>query len=470
MRLGTLFAGFQEDLIDWTIACINGKPEDIHKWQKQGVLAVLSDNSKKQALLTELCEIYFSFVMTRLRIGEDFKKEGKQAIDSISQFEIYKTPSADLESIATMVDFRKYKKSRLFNEITDALGGRYHYFRLAQKNRLLSYELLDQFRVPLSSCCYKGKRRSVPLQLRMFFKHAEDFIFNEVVPVIISSYEEMKALHPDWIPKSASDDMAKKYYNERTCSGLFHMIKAYWLDTATRGSEYNVPEGAYSVEKRYIKINNYQKKASEEVDEIMNRDLQQMEAGEPIGKQKCVRPNYIMLLDNGLLLWALDKMNAFGLFMDDSGQLLEPDIFDRRYVPEFSEIDPILSRLSNTYDGFYYQLMRNTRAKHFKELHDHTCRIFGNNLEPAKNKHDMGASKLYGGDLTVTTKEYSSSMPQIFDMYLWKYRKDYYCGFRDNTFRYLCLPIDKQGFMNPKHCSIYKPDVASFSIEGEKCS
>ena len=72
--------GFAKNLTDFIVKYINGKPEDINNWQKQGVLSTLADDSKRQELLLELCEIYFSFVMTRLRIGEDFKKEGKLAL------------------------------------------------------------------------------------------------------------------------------------------------------------------------------------------------------------------------------------------------------------------------------------------------------------------------------------------------------------------------------------------------------
>ncbi|MBE5850305.1 MAG: hypothetical protein E7298_09130 [Lachnospiraceae bacterium] len=324
--------------------------------------------------------------------------------------------------------------------------------------------MLDQFCAPLSSCNYKGKRKVHQLELRMFFKHAENFVFIEAIPTITGSYEAMKKLHPDWIPISASDDMAKKYYNKRTCAGIFHIIKKYWLDTSEICSEYGIQEGSYSIKNRYIKNRQYQKEAAEEENEIMDHNLRQMKAGLPTAIQKCVRPGHIMLLDNGLLLWALGKMNAFGLFTDESGQLLEPDIFDRKNVPEFSEIDPLLSRLSQTYDEFYHELMHNTRSGHFKELHEHTCDIFGNDTEIHRNKHEIRAPKLYGGDIAVKIKNYSSSMPQILDMYLWKYRRDYYCGFMNDTFRYLCLPIDKHGFINPKHNSIYKPEFESFEM------
>ncbi len=442
-----------ENLTDRIVKYIKGTPEDINNWQKQGVLSTLADDAKKQELLLELCEIYFSFVMTRLRIGEEFKKEGKLALDSISNLDIYKDYSAGIINPATGIDHSKYKYSPLFKEITSAFSTRYHYFRLAQKNRLLSYEMLEQLRAPFSSCSYKGKRRHLPLELRMFFKHAEDFIFNEAMPAIVASYDEMKVLHPDWMPGSVSDDMVKKYYNDRTCAGIFRIIRKYWLDTAERWSEYNIQEGSYSVENRYIKINLYQKEAEEEANRIMDDTLRQMEAGQSVEKHKCFRPGHIMLLDNGLLLWALDKMNPFGLFIDECGRLLEPDIFDRRYVPEFSEIDPILRSLNETYDKFYNYLIRNTRAMRFKELNDHTCDIYGYDMKPY-HKKDAVSSKLSGGDLAVKEKEDYSSMPQIFDMYLWKYRKDYYCGSSNDTFRYLCLPIDKQGFGDPKHSSI----------------
>lgn len=462
--------GFAENLSDCIVKYIIGKPDDINNWQKQGVLSTLADDSKRQELLLELCEIYFSFVMTRLRIGEDFKIEGKLALDSISNLDIFKYHSAGIMDPAIGVDYSNYKKSPLFKEITSALGTRYHYFQLAQKSRLFSYEMLEQFRVSLSSCSYKGKRRHFPLELRMFFKHDEDFIFNKAMPAIIASYEEMKGIHPDWISESVSDDMAKKYYNDRTCTGIFRIIRKYWLDTVEGWSEYGIQEGEYSVENRYIKIDLYQKGAFEEANNIMDETLRQMEDGQPVAKHKCLRPGHIMLLDNGLLLWALDKMNPFGLFIDENGQLLEPDIFDRRYVPEFSKIDPMLSCLNETYGQFYYHLIRSTRVKRFKELNNHTCDIYGYDVIPYHNKQDVLTSKLSGGDLTVEERECYSSMPQIFDMYLWKYKKDYYCGFKNDTFRYLCLPIDRQGFMDPNHNAIYKPDVASFSITAGKCS
>ncbi len=217
-------------------------------------------------------------------------------------------------------------------------------------------------------------------------------------------------------------------------------MRAYWLDTAERWSEYGIEEGSYSVENRYIKIDRYQKEASDEVNRIMDDTLRQMEDGQPTDGQRCMRPGHILLLDNGLLLWALDKMNAFGLFIDEDGQLLEPDIFDGRYVQEFSEVDPMLSSLSATYDGFYHELMRNAGIRHLKELQEHTIRVYGKDLDIRRNKHQAEASRLSGGDLAVTPTGISSSMPQIFDMYLWKYRINYYRRSQSDAFRYLCLP------------------------------
>ncbi len=475
MNITARLASFSEDLTDWLIERIKGNPKDIDEWQRQGVIDTINDEGRKQAFLTELSEIYFSFVMARLRIGEDFKREGKYTQDIVSRLDIYKAYCADFVGFETSGDYNHYKRHPLFMEIIKALGARYHYFSLVEKNRLLTYEMLDQYHVPLDSCSYMGKKHSAPLELRMFFKHAEEFICSEAVDVIADSYETMKSLHSEWIPESVTDTVAKKYYNERTCRGILQAMRIYWLDTAEGWSEYNIREGEYSVERRYFKNNTYQKEASKELDEWLEErklDLDRAIDGEGVSnKTACIRPQYISLLDNGLLLWALNKMNVFGLFMDNNGQLLEPDIFSREYVPEFFEIDSFISCFREIYDGFEYYLRRNTggTSRNFKELKAHYIRIYGNKVYINRKKRDYRPCKLSGGRLEADIEDTYSDIPEVFDMYLWKNHRDYYCGFINNAFRYLCLPFGKEWFMDPRHAAIYKPEIDHYSIK-EKCS
>jgi len=161
----------------------------------------------------------------------------------------------------------------------------------------------------------------------------------------------------------------------------------------------------------------------------------------------------------------MDRMNEFGLFTDKNGQLLEPDIFDRKYVPEFYEIDLFLSAVRDLYDTFHHQIVRNISIHNYSELSDHCGKIYGNSIKIHRKKGKYGPVKLSEGNLQIDREKGFCSISNIFDMYLWKNHRDYYCGFINDTLRYLCLPLDKQRFLDPKHSSVYKPELSKYAFD-----
>lgn len=204
---------------DWLISLGVGKPEQVNEWQRQGVFNVLNNEIKKDTLYTELSEIYFSFVMSRIRLEEEFKKEGPRALKTVSRLVVYKAYSDGFKDFRVDSGYKDYKKHPLFGEITEAIEARYHYFSLAQKNRILSFEMLKQFHVPLQSGVYKAKRGCKPLELRMFLKHASDSIFEECVPSIVIRYP---GIHIHTVQKKYQitikeySERRSKYIKERT--------------------------------------------------------------------------------------------------------------------------------------------------------------------------------------------------------------------------------------------------------------
>lgn len=470
MSIMTRLSVVCEDIQDFIIASVVGSPEETDERMNQGVRSVTSDDQKKRSLIRELSEIYFSFVLTRLGILDDFKKEGKTAYARVANLGIYREFTNGGKCSVTEKDISNYKKNLIFAQIIEAIGARYNYFGLVQKNRLLTYELLNQYRIPLESCSFPSKRHgSIPLTLGSFFKHDDKFIFSEVVPVISGSFEEMCVVHSDWISRKLSDYSVKAYYNERTCEGIFTIIRDYWLDTTSKWEYYGINEGAFSVTNRTIKNDEYERIASEESEKILNEQLPSLEDalnGRKIdSRYHCRRPSYINILDDGLILWAVDKMNEFGLFTDKNGQLLEPDIFDRKYVPEFYEIDLFLSAIRDLYDTFHHRIVMNTNIHDYSELSDHCKKIYGNSIKIHRKRGEYGPVKLSGGDLPIDREKGFCSISDVFDMYLWKNHRDYYCGFINDTFRYLCLPLDKQRFLDPKHSSVYKPELSKYAFD-----
>ncbi len=407
----------------------------------QKIDEIMAVPERRQEIMTEFSEMYFHFVMLRIQNMVDFKKEGRYAYEQVKNGDLFKRfingeVVPDLNG--KIDDDHPYAR-----EIKTALQARHHYYKIINKNWISTSALIC---VPelekMPSLWYakdrKGKRKGY-CEARSLFRYYMDFMYKEVVPAILSSYERMKVLHPEWIVNDVADidDIAREYYNPALVTKVVDLME-------------NIYTPLVYHEEDWKKRDEYNEKCSREQDREISFMMElpnKVASGEDVKyTYYCSRPFLPDVISGYSGFWMRDNFNEYGLILDNEQNLLEADIFPRVAVPEFDQIDRFLS-CYRTVIGLYN---KNDVYPEEYAVYDYVNKCPNLAIQSPDD-----------------VKDRYENLSGIIKFYIWSKNIELYCGIHDDYIKDLCLPYDKERWnLEPDEMRrIYMPDLNLYDPE-----